>query len=277
MTTGGPDTADVYEEEVRDGKYRFKDEWRPLEVRTERIPVKVGNEIKVQEVRIESTHHGPIVVQKNGKSYAAAIPYANEFRLLEQMWSMDSARNLAEMKKALAGLQFMSQNIMVGTVAGDIYYVRNGRVPIRPKGCDTSRPLPGASGECEWHGTHPFADLVQITNPPQGYMQNCNVSPFAMMKDSPAGAGEMGGAPLPVQRRPAAGASAGGDGAGLLDGAKNVTAEEAIEIAFSPQVWHAELWQERSRAVDSSGDFARLLAGWNRRSDAGGGVPQAAA
>src|SRR5579871_5329364 len=37
MTTGGPDTADAYEEEVRDGKYRFQDEWRPLVVRTERI------------------------------------------------------------------------------------------------------------------------------------------------------------------------------------------------------------------------------------------------
>ena len=37
MTTGGPDTSDIYEEEVQDGKYKFKDEWRPLEVRTERI------------------------------------------------------------------------------------------------------------------------------------------------------------------------------------------------------------------------------------------------
>ena len=75
------------------------------------------------------------------------------------------------------GLQFMAQNIMIGTVDGDIYYVRNGRVPIRPKGCDSSKPMPGATGACEWRGIHPFDDLVQITNPPQGYMQNCNVSP----------------------------------------------------------------------------------------------------
>ena len=78
----------------------------------------------------------------------------------------------------------MPQNIMIGTVDGDIYYVRNGRVPVRPKGCDPSSPCP-ARGECEWQGLHRFEELVQITNPPQGYMQNCNVSPFAMMKDSP--------------------------------------------------------------------------------------------
>ena len=86
MTTGGPDTSDAYEEEVKDGKYRFKDEWRPLEVRTERIGVKVGGEVKWQDVRIESTHHGPIVAHKDGKAYSMAIPYANEYRLLETAW-----------------------------------------------------------------------------------------------------------------------------------------------------------------------------------------------
>ena len=32
MTTGGPDTSDAYEEEVKDGKYQFRGEWQPLEV-----------------------------------------------------------------------------------------------------------------------------------------------------------------------------------------------------------------------------------------------------
>jgi acyl-homoserine-lactone acylase len=268
MTTGGPDTSDAYEEEVRDGKYLFKGEWRPLEVRTERIGVKVDGEVKWQEVKIESTHHGPIVAHKNGKAYSAAIPYANEFRLMEQMFRMNSAHNLAEEKKALAGLQFMSQNIMVGTVDGDIYYVRNGRVPVRPKGCDASKPLPGASGECEWQGIHAFEDLPQITNPPQGYMQNCNVSPFAMMKDSPLTPEKWAEQPYLYNdsRRPAHQRAA--MMVDLLDAARNVTVEQAIGIAFNPQVWHAELWQERIRKAAPQSEFARLLAEWNRRSDA---------
>jgi len=120
MTTGGPDTSDIYEEEVQDGKYKFKDEWRPLEVRTERIGVKAGGEIKFQDMRIESTHHGPIVAHKNGKAYSAAIPYANEFRLIETAWKVATARNLAQAKEALSGLQYMAQNIMIATVDGDI-------------------------------------------------------------------------------------------------------------------------------------------------------------
>src|SRR5579862_1802206 len=145
MTTGGPDTSDVYEEEVKDGKYLFRGEWRPLETRTEKIGVKVADRIDWKEIPIESTVHGPIVAHKNGKSYSISIPYADEVRLMDESWGMVTAHNLAEMKKALGMLQFMAQNIMVGTVDGDIYYVRNGRVPVRPADCDPSKPLPGAS------------------------------------------------------------------------------------------------------------------------------------
>ena len=268
MTTGGPDTADAYEEEVRDGKYRFKDEWRPLEVRTERIGVKVGDQVKWQEVKIESTGHGPIVAHKGGKSYSVAIPYANEYKLLETGWQLATAKNLAEAKKALAGLQYMAQNIMVGTVDGDIYYVRNGRVPVRPAGCDSSRPMAGASGACEWQGIHPFEDLVQITNPPQGYMQNCNVSPFAMMKDSPLVPETWAAHPYLYNDTRRSAHQRAAMMVDLLDAAHQVTPEQMMAIAFSPQVWHAEFWQERIRKAAPDSALGRLLAGWDRRSDA---------
>ncbi len=79
---------------------------------------------------------------------------------------MMTARNLAEMKQALSHLQLMAQNIMVATVQGDIYYLRNGRVPIRAEGVDPSRPIPGNTSATEWKGIHPMSDLVQIENPP---------------------------------------------------------------------------------------------------------------
>jgi len=208
------------------------------------------------------------VAHKDGKAYSVAISYANEYKLLESGWQIATAKNLADARRALAGLEFMGQNIMVGTVDGDIYYVRNGRVPVRPKGCDPSRPMPGATGECEWQGIHPFEDLVQITNPPQGYMQNCNVSPFAMMKDSPLVPEKWADHPYlynDTRRPPHQRAAMVVD---LLDAARNVTPELMIAIAFSPPVWHAELWQERIRKAVPESPFAKLLVGWNRRSDA---------
>ena len=41
-----------------------------------------------------------------------------------------------------------------------------------------------------------------------------------------------------------------------------------MSIALSPQVWHAELWQEHIQKVAPGHPLAKLLASWNRRADA---------
>src|SRR5262249_52737627 len=150
-----------------------------------KIGVKDGDKLVWKDVEFEYTQHGPVVARQNGKAYTMAIPYMNEVGLTDQIYEMMSAHNLDEMKKALGHLQLMAQNIMVGTVQGDISYVRNGGVPVRARGVNPGRPVPGNTSANEWQGLHPFSDLAQITNPPSGYMHNCNVTPFGMMKDSP--------------------------------------------------------------------------------------------
>jgi len=62
-----------------------------------------------KDVAIEYTHHGPIWARKNGKAYSMATPYSTEFRLIEQAWAMTTAKNLAEMKKAIDMRQYMAR------------------------------------------------------------------------------------------------------------------------------------------------------------------------
>jgi acyl-homoserine lactone acylase PvdQ len=245
MTTGGPDTSDVFEEELNPAnprQYKFKEQWTDMKVRKETIKVLDGDKLVEKQIEIEYTTHGPIVARKDGKAYSMAIPYFNEIGLTDQIYQMFTSRNLTEMKKALSQFQLMSQNIMVGTTEGDIFYLRNGRVPIRAQGCDPSKPMSG-SGACEWQGIHPMSDLVQIANPPQGYMQNNNCSPFAMMKDSPLRAEKY------VSYIYNDGNNPGHQRAAMtleeLHEAKNVNTEQAINIAFSTQVYKAEDWQKR--------------------------------
>ena len=150
MTTGGPDTSDIFEEEINPAnpkQYRYDAGWRDFNLREVTIAVKNEGKVENRHVTIVSSHHGPIVARKNGKAYAMALPYENEVGLTDQFYQMFTARNLAEMKQALSHLQLMSQNIMVATVQGDIYYLRNGRVPIRPRGVDPGRPIPGNLGQ----------------------------------------------------------------------------------------------------------------------------------
>lgn len=296
MTTGGPDTSDIYEEEINPAnprQYKYDGRWHEVKVIKEKIGVKKGDAIDWRDVEIEYTRHGPIVAHKGGKAYSMAIPYADEVGLADQSHEMMMAKNLDEMKRALSHLQLMSQNIMVGTVQGDIYYLRNGRVPIRAKGVDPSKPVPGNTSATEWQGLHPLSDLVQITNPASGYMHNCNVSPFGMMKDSPLVPEKY----IPYvynASRTAPRHQRAEMMTELLDAANKVTLDQAIDIAFSPQVYHAELWQARLKQalpkIDSSGPGASsvssdgsagkpgmsadatelfdLIQKWNRRSDA---------
>jgi acyl-homoserine lactone acylase PvdQ len=173
----------------------------------------------------------------------------------------------------------MSQNVMVATVEGDIYYLRNGRVPIRAKGTEAHRPIDGSESANEWKGIHPFQDLLQIENPACGWMQNCNCSPAAMMKQGGPPPSLYADRPyLYNERDDRIRHQRSEMVSDLLDAARNVTLEQAIEIAFSTQVWHAELWQARlneawaksASDADKAGDAGRVykqIAEWNRRSD----------
>ncbi|MDA2935378.1 penicillin acylase family protein, partial [Acidobacteria bacterium AH-259-D05] len=111
MTTGGPDTSDVYEEETNPNnprQYKYDGQWLDMTVRGERIGVKEGDGVRWVEVAIESTHHGPIMARRGNKAYAAAIPYAEQVKLQDQIYRMITSRDLAEMKQALAMLQLMA-------------------------------------------------------------------------------------------------------------------------------------------------------------------------
>ncbi|HXG11022.1 MAG TPA: penicillin acylase family protein [Gemmataceae bacterium] len=279
MTTGGPDAADVYEEELNPAnprQYRYDGQWRDMTVRTEVIKVKEGDQVRERRFEIEYTHHGPVVARRDGKAYAMKLPYFDQFRLPEQIYLMNTARNLQDMKKALALFQVMEQNIMVATVDGDLFYLRNGRVPIRPKGFDFSRPVPGNTSKSEWLGIHPIEDLVQLHNPWQGYMQNCNVAPQHMMKFCPLTPERYAERPYlhngrrdnPLHQRAAMILEE-------LHAATRVTVADAIALALSTQVYHADLWQARLAAAGKearlSDDAARLydrIIRWNRRADA---------
>lgn len=280
MTTGGPDTSDVYEETLNPDnplQYQVDGEWRDVTVRQEVIRVKTDEGVVEQQVPIAATHHGPIVARKEGKAYTMAIPYAEEVGLMEELYRVLTAPNLDAIKEALSMRQLMPQNIMVATVDGDIFYVRTGRVPIRNHKLPTDRPVPGHLSENDFAGIHPFEDLVQITNPASGYMQNCNISPVYLMKDSPLTPEKYAERPylfnadsIPLHQR-----------AGMvlenLDQTSDFGLDEAVDLAFCTQVLGAEQWQERITAAynnlpadQKSGDVKTLyesIQSWNGRSD----------
>ncbi|MGQ9590590.1 MAG: penicillin acylase family protein [Planctomycetota bacterium] len=187
-TTGGPDTSDIYEVELnRPGglRYRYDGAWRDVETREIEIPVREGGATRAVRRAVRRTHHGPIVREAGARAFAMKIPYEEEVRLAEEFLAFNLARSLADFRHALELDQFFPQNLMAADVDGNIFYIRTGRVPIRPPGVDPARPIDGGTSKTEWLGLRKQAELVQCLNPIQGFFQNCNIGPDTMMGDSP--------------------------------------------------------------------------------------------
>lgn len=263
-TTGGPDTTDVYVERLdpeNPHRYRYDAEWRNLS--SQQITIKVRGAAAVTRP-IERSHHGPIVLREPGKAYAVACPYFDQIGAVEQLFRMMTSRNLAEFNRALALCQLMPQNVMMADVEGNIQYVRTGRVPIRPPGFDFSRPVPGNTSRSEWLGIHPAGDLIQVLNPPTGYLQNCNIAPDTMATglqfDVQAYPGYL------FNDTPGRTTSRGRRAVELLDANPHLTLDQAKALVFDTHADQCEPWlaavRQAAAAIDldeAFGDGAAAL------------------
>jgi len=163
---------------------------------------------------------------------------------------------------------------MCADVEGNVFYLRTGRVPVRPQGFDFSRPVPGNTSASEWLGLHPMADLVQMLNPPSGWMQNCNIGPDTMTVDCPLRADDYPSHIYGVE--PGASNSRGRRASELLAAADHLTLKQAIAIALDTHAEGAEEWQAAvAAAADAPGAAVparirpalEILARWNGRMD----------
>lgn len=273
-TTGGPDTGDVYEERIHPTdplRYEYDGDWRPITVETIEIEVATTRGPRRETRTVERTHHGPILRREPGRAWAARTAYDGEIGILEQWLRMFLSRNLDEFIGAMAANQSLPQNLLYGDVHGETFYVRAGRVPVRPAGFAWDRPVPGWTSETEWRGMHPLADLVQIRNPPQGFLQNCNVSPGTMVP----------GSPLTGDRYPAYLYNTRTDRTNdrgrrileLLGADSSVTLAEALRFAVDTRVFGADRWRGHLAAAwhehaAESADLdaaVRLLGAWDGR------------
>ncbi|MCA9076527.1 MAG: penicillin acylase family protein [Planctomycetaceae bacterium] len=188
MTTGGPDTSDVYEMKIRVAplpQYEYDGEWKNAEISMISIPVKDAKPVVRPAIY---THLGPVMAEpdlKKGIAYVGASPYFDSTGLFEQSYKMVKSKTAQEFFDALGMNQLNEQNLMFADVHGTTGYLRSGATPIRPDGYDWDAPVPGNTSDTAWKGIHDAKDLVHLFNPERGYMQNCNIAPANMLVDSP--------------------------------------------------------------------------------------------
>src|SRR5919109_2711902 len=93
---------------------------------------------------------------------------------------MTRARNIAELKRAMRPLDMLFGNIMAADRWGHTWYMYNAAIPRRDPRFNWSVPVDGADPRTEGRGYHSMDELPQLANPPSGWMENSNSSPFRM-------------------------------------------------------------------------------------------------
>lgn len=256
LTTGGPDTAQVYQLQIdpeQPFRYQVDGEWRQAEIKLQHIRVK-GEGPRVMPSMF--TLFGPVLGEPDleaGTALAGLTPYLDDMGLFEQFYGMIMARDSEQFFEAIKMNHLMPQNVLWADRAGNIGYLRTGRTPIRPEGdWDWSRPVPGDTAATLWTEIYPIEEHVQLLNPPQGYMQNCNISPAVMLEDSP----------LTPDRYPPALYNVSWDqnnprgkrALQLLAANDKITDQDAKDITMDVYDILAKPWQEALRAAAEAHD-----------------------
>ncbi len=158
--------------------YRRAEEWRAT------IKVRVGDDLEPREVALRRAHYGPIIAREDDRhDLAVRVPRLYEGSRMVQALAQAKARNFEEWYAAASMQLLQTFNTTYADADGNIFYLYNGTIARRDPSVDWTVPVDGADPKNEWGPFHPIEELPQVLNPPSGFVQNCNSTPFTTTDD----------------------------------------------------------------------------------------------
>jgi acyl-homoserine-lactone acylase len=178
---------DVYELTLDDSgkRYKYDDQWLPFIPHSLVIKVQENDRVRSEEHVALWSHYGPVIRTEGGKAYAYRSANLDLVNFLTEYNEMGKASSMAAFTAALNMQQIPMFNIGYADKTGNIWYLFNARIPIRPTGFNWSGPVPGDTSKSEWFSVWPINALPQLINPKSGYLQNCNDAPWYTNLEQP--------------------------------------------------------------------------------------------
>ncbi|MGL6266568.1 MAG: penicillin acylase family protein, partial [Chitinophagaceae bacterium] len=180
-TSGNTDVADMYAEKITEKNKRFyytyENQERPVIQKEITIRFLKDGSIRERIFPAYSTHHGPVMAKRNGQ-WISVKSYNRSLNSLQQSWLRTKAKGLEDYKKVMYMKGNTSNNTVFADNKGNIAYWHGNYIPVRDTALNWSKPVDGSIKATEWKGLHMVDESVHIYNPPNGWIQNCNSTPF---------------------------------------------------------------------------------------------------
>ena len=226
------DVIDEFEEDLVkiDDKlmYRYGEELREVKTYETTLKYKDGDTFKSKTVPFYRTHHGPITQSRNGKWIATAMMW-EPVKALEQSYirtKQDGYKGFREMMDIKTN---SSNNTVYADAEGNIGYFHGNFIPKRDTSFNYRQPVDGSNPKTDWQGLHAVDEHITLLNPENGWLQNCNSTPFTAAAEFSPKAEDYPNY-MSLNRENFRGVHA----IGLLSEGKNYTLDSVIEMAHDP-------------------------------------------
>jgi acyl-homoserine-lactone acylase len=182
-TSSDADISDMYIEKLvkKEGNwfYEYERSLKPVNKKLISIRYKTAAGLQIKNFNALFTHHGPIMAKRDGQ-YISLRHNNRDTKGFMQSWLRTKTKSFADFKKTMDMGANPSNNTVYADAEGNIAYWHGNFLPKRDADYDWSKPVDGTTAATEWQGYHTVNESVHIYNPQNGWLQNCNSTPFTV-------------------------------------------------------------------------------------------------
>ena len=177
------DVLDEFKEKVfqLDGSetlnYQYGEEVREVQTSEITLKYKEGDGFKTKSFPAYHTHHGPITHMVDGYWTASAMMW-EPVKALEQSFIRTKQEGYAGFREMMDIRTNSSNNTVYADAEGNIAYFHGNFIPKRDTIFDYTKAVEGWNPKTDWQGLHNVDENILVKNPPNGWIQNCNSTPF---------------------------------------------------------------------------------------------------
>ena len=182
-TSSNVDVADIYAEKIitKNRKLFYEYDKKLIPVVEKKITIKYLENGKLipKTFKTYYTNNGPIMAKRDGK-WISLKSNNRSMNSLVQSWVRTKSKGFDDYKKAMDLKANTSNNTVYADNKGNIAYWHGNFIPVRDKNLNWSKVIDGSTSATQWKGLHEVSETVHSYNPANGWLQNCNSTPYSV-------------------------------------------------------------------------------------------------